>query len=76
VIGSVGAGTKLPDPRHVPYAGCATPTKEQCEAMIEGGVDAVLVETAQDLLQVRPPVGRGAAGRCAPRGRRVVISRR
>ena len=46
--------------------------QEQCEAMIEGGVDAVLVETAQDLLQVKAAVV-GAQRAMAATGRRVVL---
>ena len=56
VIGSVGPGTKLPTLGHAPYAVLRDAYQEQCEAMLEGGVDAVLVETAQDLLQVKAAV--------------------
>ena len=45
VIGSVGPGTKLPTLGHAPYALLRDAYQQQCEAMIEGGVDAVLVET-------------------------------
>jgi 5-methyltetrahydrofolate--homocysteine methyltransferase len=40
-------GTKLPTLGHAPYAVLRDAYQEQCEAMIEGGVDAVLVETAR-----------------------------
>ncbi len=56
VIGSVGPGTKLPTLGHAPYAVLRDAYQEQVEAMLEGGVDAVLVETAQDLLQVKAAV--------------------
>ncbi len=56
VIGSVGPGTKLPTLGHLPYATLRDAYQEQCEAMIEGGVDGILVETAQDLLQVKSAV--------------------
>jgi 5-methyltetrahydrofolate--homocysteine methyltransferase len=65
VIGSVGPGTKLPTLGHAPYALLRDAYQEQCEAMIEGGADAVLVETAQDLLQVKAAVV-GARGRWRP----------
>ena len=56
VIGSVGPGTKLPTLGHAPYAVLRDAYQEQCEAMIDGGVDAVLVETSQDLLQTKAAV--------------------
>jgi 5-methyltetrahydrofolate--homocysteine methyltransferase len=72
VIGSVGPGTKLPTLGHAPYATLRDAYQEQCEAMIEGGVDAVLIETAQDLLQVKAAVV-GAKRAMAVSGRRVVL---
>ncbi len=71
VIGSVGPGTKLPTLGHAPYALLRDAYREQCAAMLEGGVDAVLVETAQDLLQVKAAVvgakrAMAAAGRTVP----------
>ena len=56
VLGSVGPGTKLPSLGHLPYALLRDAYQEQCAAMLEGGVDAVLVETSQDLLQVKAAV--------------------
>jgi 5-methyltetrahydrofolate--homocysteine methyltransferase len=56
VLGSVGPGTKLPTLGHAPYALLRDAYQEQCEAMLEGGVDAVLVETSQDLLQTKAAV--------------------
>ena len=35
---------------------CATPTQQQCVGLIDGGVDALLVETSQDLLQAKASV--------------------
>ena len=35
---------------------CATPTRRRSAGMLAGGVDAVLVETAQDLLQAKAAV--------------------
>jgi 5-methyltetrahydrofolate--homocysteine methyltransferase len=72
VIGSVGPGTKLPTLGHAPYALLRDAYQEQCEAMIEGGVDAVLVETSQDLLQTKAAVV-GAKRAMAATGRRVVL---
>ena len=56
MIGSVGPGTKLPTLGHVPYARCATPTRRRSAGCCAGGVHAVLVETAQDLLQAKAAV--------------------
>ncbi len=35
---------------------CATPTRSPCSAMLDGGVDAILVETCQDLLQAKAAI--------------------
>ncbi|MDQ3664037.1 MAG: methionine synthase [Actinomycetota bacterium] len=56
VLGSVGPGTKLPTLGHVPFASLRDAYAEQVDAMVGGGVDAVLVETAQDLLQAKAAV--------------------
>jgi 5-methyltetrahydrofolate--homocysteine methyltransferase len=56
VIGSVGPGTKLPSLGHAPYAVLRDGYQTQCEAMLEGGIDAVLVETSQDLLQTKAAI--------------------
>ncbi len=56
VIGSIGPGTKLPTLGHAPYSQLRDAYQEQCEAMLEGGADALLVETSQDLLQTKAAV--------------------
>ena len=56
VIGSVGPGTKLPTLGHVPYATLRDAYQTQVRGMINGGVHAVMVETAQDLLQAKAAV--------------------
>jgi 5-methyltetrahydrofolate--homocysteine methyltransferase len=53
VIGSVGPGTKLPTLGHVPFTVLRDAYREQVEGMLAGRVDAVLVETCQDLLQAK-----------------------
>ncbi|QVQ52507.1 methionine synthase [Spiractinospora alimapuensis] len=56
VLGSVGPGTKLPSLGHAPYA-LLRDYYEQCaRGLIEGGADAILVETCQDLLQTKAAV--------------------
>ena len=56
VIGSVGPGTKLPSLGHVSFAALRDAYQLQIEAMLAGGADAVLIETAQDLLQCKSAV--------------------
>ncbi|SEG66485.1 methionine synthase (B12-dependent) [Thermomonospora echinospora] len=53
VIGSVGPGTKLPTLGHVSYAELRDSYERMAAALIAGGVHAILVETCQDLLQVK-----------------------
>jgi 5-methyltetrahydrofolate--homocysteine methyltransferase len=53
VLGSVGPGTKLPTLGHVSYAALRDAYQRQVEGMLAGGIDAVLVETSQDLLQTK-----------------------
>ena len=56
VIGSVGPGTKLPTMGHVPFAKLRDAYEAQVRGMLAGGAHAVLVETAQDLLQAKAAV--------------------
>ncbi len=56
VIGSVGPGTKLPTLGHVRYAALRDAYQAQVDGMMTGGVDAVLVETSQDLLQTKAAI--------------------
>ena len=56
VLGSVGPGTKLPSLGHAPYAQLRDAYQKQVEGLVSGGVDAVLVETAQDLLQAKSAI--------------------
>jgi 5-methyltetrahydrofolate--homocysteine methyltransferase len=53
VIGSVGPGTKLPTLGHVRYAELRDAYEAEVAGLIEGGSDAILIETAQDLLQAK-----------------------
>jgi 5-methyltetrahydrofolate--homocysteine methyltransferase len=53
VAGSIGPTTKLPSLGHISYDDMALAYREQIEALIEGGVDVLLIETAQDLLQAK-----------------------
>ena len=53
VLGSVGPGTRLPTLGHVSFARLRDAYQAQVAGMVRGGVDAVLIETAQDLLQAK-----------------------
>jgi 5-methyltetrahydrofolate--homocysteine methyltransferase len=53
VAGSMGPTTKLPSLGHIGYDQMAAAYREQAEALIEGGVDVLLIETCQDLLQAK-----------------------
>jgi 5-methyltetrahydrofolate--homocysteine methyltransferase len=53
VAGSIGPTTKLPSLGHITYDAMAAAYVEQAEALIEGGVDILLIETSQDLLQAK-----------------------
>lgn len=56
VLGSVGPGTKLPTLGNIAYEPLEAGLAEQCRGLIEGGVDAILVETCQDTLQIKAAV--------------------
>jgi 5-methyltetrahydrofolate--homocysteine methyltransferase len=53
VAGSMGPTTKLPSLGHIGYDEMAVAYRQQAEALIEGGVDVLLIETCQDLLQAK-----------------------
>jgi len=53
VAGSMGPTTKLPSLGHITYEQMLDTFVEQALALIEGGVDLLLVETCQDLLQAK-----------------------
>jgi 5-methyltetrahydrofolate--homocysteine methyltransferase len=56
VIGSVGPGTKLPSLGNIDYDTLEAALAEQCRGLLEGGVDAILIETCQDTLQIKAAV--------------------
>ncbi|MEM9154310.1 MAG: methionine synthase [Cyanobacteria bacterium P01_F01_bin.33] len=53
VAGSMGPGTKLPTLGHISYDALRSAYIEQAEGLIDGGVDLLLLETCQDVLQVK-----------------------
>ncbi|MFI2138838.1 homocysteine S-methyltransferase family protein, partial [Streptomyces griseofuscus] len=56
VLGSMGPGTKLPTLGHAPYRTLRDAYQANAEGLVEGGADALLVETTQDLLQTKAAV--------------------
>ncbi len=56
VIGSVGPGTKLPSLGHAPYALLRDAYEQEVAGLVAGGADAILIETAQDLLQAKAAI--------------------
>src|SRR5512145_265461 len=53
VAGSIGPTTKLPSLAHIAYDEMAAAYAGQMRALLDAGVDLLLVETCQDLLQVK-----------------------
>lgn len=53
VAGSVGPGTKLPSLGHITVDELALAHAEQIRALLMAGVDLLIVETCQDLLQIK-----------------------
>ena len=56
VLGSVGPGTKLPSLGHEKFSVLRDAYQKQTVGLLNGGVDAILIETAQDLLQAKSAV--------------------
>ena len=52
----MGPGTKLPSLGHAPYLDLKTYYREAALGMVDGGADGILIETAQDLLQVKAAI--------------------
>ena len=53
VIGSIGPTTKLPILGHISPEDLTLTVTEQLEALLDSDVDALIVETCQDLLQIK-----------------------
>src|SRR5947209_14383611 len=56
VAGSIGPTTKLPSLGHIKFDDMVAGYFEQARALIDGGVDVLLIETSQDLLQAKAAV--------------------
>lgn len=71
VAGSLGPTTKLVSLGHITQDALEANYREQAGALVEAGVDAIIIETCQDLLQVKIAVlaaldSAAAAGREVP----------
>ncbi|KAF0847203.1 methionine synthase [Nocardia caishijiensis] len=72
VLGSMGPGTKLPTLGHAPFAALRDAYTEAALGMLDGGADAILIETCQDLLQVKAAIT-GSRRAMLAAGRRIPI---
>ncbi|MDF5753791.1 methionine synthase [Spongiactinospora sp. TRM90649] len=72
VLGSMGPGTKLPTLGHAPFAALRDAYQENAAGLIAGGADALIIETCQDLLQVKAAVI-GARRAIGEAGRDIVV---
>src|SRR4051794_8579879 len=72
VLGSVGPGTKLPTLGHESFVRLRDAYTECGRGLLAGGADAFVIETCQDLLQVKAAV-LGVKRAMADEGRRVPL---
>ena len=56
VVGSIGPGTKLPSLGNIAYDPLEEALFVQSQGLLAGGVDAILIETCQDTLQIKAAV--------------------
>lgn len=57
VAGSIGPGTKLPTLGHIDFDTLRTAYLDQIRGLVDGGSDLLLVETCQDVLQIKAVLG-------------------
>jgi 5-methyltetrahydrofolate--homocysteine methyltransferase len=72
VLGSIGPGTKLPTLGHATFASLRDAYLDAVRGLLAGGVDGVVIETCQDLLQAKSAII-GAKRAMAEDGRIVPI---
>jgi 5-methyltetrahydrofolate--homocysteine methyltransferase len=72
VLGSMGPGTKLPTLGHTEYHIIRDAYAEAALGMLDAGADAILVETCQDLLQLKAAV-LGSRRAMAQAGRHIPV---
>jgi 5-methyltetrahydrofolate--homocysteine methyltransferase len=67
VLGAVGPGARLPSRGEIARDTLEDAAAAQCRGLIAGGVDAILIETCQDPLQIRAAVTGATSARAAAR---------
>ena len=72
VAGSMGPGTKLPTLEHITFDELESTYTEQARGLLDGGVDLLLIETVQDLLQAKAAIN-GCRNAMRATGRTVPI---
>ncbi|HEY9692002.1 MAG TPA: methionine synthase [Oculatellaceae cyanobacterium] len=72
VAGSIGPTTKLPTLGHIDFDTMTATFAEQADALYDGGVDLFLVETCQDVLQIKAALN-GLEEVFAKKGQRIPI---
>ena len=72
VLGSLGPGTKLPSLGHTSYEHLRNAYFTASKGLVEGGSDALLIETSQDLLQTKAAIN-GARDAIALTDRDVML---
>ncbi|QLE56615.1 methionine synthase [Nostoc sp. TCL26-01] len=72
VAGSIGPTTKLPTLGHIDFDTMKTAFAEQAEALFDGGVDLFIVETCQDVLQIKAALN-GITEVFAKKGERIPV---
>jgi 5-methyltetrahydrofolate--homocysteine methyltransferase len=56
VLGSMGPGTKLPTLGHIAFRTLRDAYQANAEGLLQGGADALIIETCQDLLQAKAAI--------------------
>ena len=72
VLGSLGPGTKLPTLGHTTYEFLRNSYETAAQGLLDGGSDALLIETTQDLLQAKAAVN-GSRAAMAKVDRDVIL---
>ena len=72
VLGSLGPGTKLPTLGHTTYEFLRNAYETAAQGLLDGGSDALLIETTQDLLQAKAAVN-GSRAAIAKADRDVIL---
>lgn len=72
IMGDIGPGTKLPSLGHMGYDELKAGYLPQCEGLLAGGADIFLIETCQDMLQIKAAIN-AARQAMEKQGRKIPI---